>query len=274
VKNVYFRELVEKAERLFAVNNRSEEALTTVQRALRLRPTDARAKIVKARVLFSLGRFPAASRTLNQVIRQHPRNSEAHLERARILYALRGRHRQALRELRSALSYAHREKWLRFEILRLKGRIYVQLDRDHEAIRAFRAALKIRPGDALLLADIGKAILLSGRPAPAIRYLQRALLKLDRLNSSDERNREWILVAKAEALMALGRYWGVIRLVREEIRSVHDPIARRLLGKFNSRARQLSATVRHEPPAAENVLRRGHVAPPLPHASRRARRRR
>ena len=100
------RGLVEEAERLFAVEHRSAAALRLIQSALRLEPANVRARIVSARVLFSLGRFPEASRALGQVLKVSPHQPEALLERARILYALEGKNRRALQVLDTALSHA------------------------------------------------------------------------------------------------------------------------------------------------------------------------
>jgi Tfp pilus assembly protein PilF len=226
---------MEEAERLFVVEHRSADALRLIQTVLRSQPANVRAQIVRARVFFSLGQFSKASRTLSQVLRVSPSHPEALLERARVLYALQGKNRRALQYLDMALARAGRERWLRIEIHRLRGHVYFQLDRDDEAIKAFRAALKLRPNDALLLSEIGKVLLSNGRPAPALRYLKRALSH--RANSAVE-NEDFIFVAKAEALAALGRHWEVIAAVRRDASLIRDPIAKRILNTLASDARQ------------------------------------
>jgi len=176
-----------------------------------------------------------------------PSEPEVLLERARMLYALKGDYLRALKETARALAHAGSDKWLRFEILRLQGRIFFALDRDDKAIQAYRAALRLRPGDIWLLADIGKALVLSGHPAQALRYLERALRLSGSLDFLDRGSRDFVVVAKAEALAALERHWDVLRTVRAEMPCLRDPIARQVLGNLGDEARRLGATTARSP---------------------------
>lgn len=235
------RRLIDQARRLYADEGRPARALSRIEQALRLRPKDAEALVLKGRILFWMDRVREAVSCYGRAIRSDPRCGEAFLERARVLYGVTQDHRRALREVQRALALAGRNRWLKVEALRLQGHILAGLDRDREAMASYRTAWKIQPKSPEMTWNLGETLLLMGRAKRAVRYFDAALKLLASQRSPDSQLLGFALGSKAEALRALGRPDQALRFVDKGLRQVKDASARVHLRALH---RQLMATVR------------------------------
>ena len=215
-----FRRLFDEAEHLYACLDRPRRALQRIERALRLKPDDPDALVLKGRILFRLDRVRESWNCYGRALALDRGCSQAYLGRASILYGLVEDNKRALQEVSKALRYAGRDRWERFEALRLRGHVLSALDREREALRYYRAALKLRPKDPEILWNLGQSLLLENKPKRALRYLEKALRILNDQEHPDKVDLGLVIGSKTEALNALGKHTEALKIVEDGIKHV------------------------------------------------------
>jgi tetratricopeptide (TPR) repeat protein len=146
-----------------------DASLTTLDRALALRPNDPQAQLIRATVLRVLGRYPEAGAACEQfshlvearlgaLCTQSLRGLNGHLESAY----------EALQQL-SPQGWLNSEKsWLYSEL----GEMAVRLGRDADAQRWFQQDLRLVPADFYVRAAYADLLLRQGRPDDVLVLLQ------------------------------------------------------------------------------------------------------
>lgn len=130
------------------------EANDHVNRALRHKPADSSAWILKSQILSSLDDDVAALAASEMAARRAPRSAEAHYVRAAVLADLE-RYHDALKAVERAFRHlATDDDWLIEDLYYEKAAILDALDRADEAMTTFEAGLKRCPESALLKAGI------------------------------------------------------------------------------------------------------------------------
>ncbi len=130
------------------------EANDHVNMALRLRPNDISAWILKSQILSSLEDDPAALAAAEMAVRRAPRSAEAHYVRAAILGDL-GRYSDALRDIERAFRHLGADdEWLLQDLYYEKATILDAIGREDEAVAVFEAGLTRCPDSALLRAGV------------------------------------------------------------------------------------------------------------------------
>ena len=130
------------------------EANDHVNRALRLKPTEPEAWIIKSQVLSSLDDDAAALAAAEMAVRRAPRSAEAHYVRGAVLADME-RYHEALKAIERAFRHlAPDEDWLLEDLYYEKAAILDSLNRADEAMNTFEIGLKRCPESALLKAGI------------------------------------------------------------------------------------------------------------------------
>ena len=130
------------------------EANELCNRALRLRPRDAVAWLVKAQVQLELDDPVAALSAVEMALRRMPRSAEVHYLHAASLSQM-GRYDDALRAITRAFQYAGiasqgDDQGLMEELFYEKAAILEALNRGDEAVATFEAGLSRYPDSDLL----------------------------------------------------------------------------------------------------------------------------
>ena len=130
------------------------EAYDHVNRALRLKPAEPEAWIIKSQVLSSLDDDAAALAAAEMAVRRAPRSAEAHYVRAAVLADME-RYHEALKAVERAFRYLEvDEDWLLEDLYYEKAAILDALNRADEAMTTFENGLKRCPESALLKAGM------------------------------------------------------------------------------------------------------------------------
>ena len=130
------------------------EANEYINRALRLRPTEPEAWILKSQILSSLDDDPAALAASEMAVRRAPRAAEAHYVRAAVLADME-RYHEGLKAVERAFRHSGADDdWLLEDLYYEKAAILDALDRADEAVATFEAGLKRCPESALLKAGL------------------------------------------------------------------------------------------------------------------------
>lgn len=126
------------------------EANDYINRALRLRPSDPEAWILKSQILSSLEDDPAALAASEMAVRRAPRTAEAHYVHAAVLADM-ARYHDALKAIERAFRHSHGDDdWLLEDLYYEKAAILDSLNRADEAVATFEAGLRRCPDSALL----------------------------------------------------------------------------------------------------------------------------
>lgn len=130
------------------------EANVYMNRALRLRPSESEAWILKSQILSSLEDDVAALAAAEMAVRRSPRIAEAHYVRAAVLADME-RYHDALKAIERAFHHSHGDDdWLLEDLYYEKAAILDALHRTDEAEATFEAGLKHCPESMLLKAGI------------------------------------------------------------------------------------------------------------------------
>lgn len=130
------------------------EANEHVNRALRARPSEPEAWILKSQILSSLDDDLAAMAAAEMAVRRAPRSAEAHYVRAAVLADLE-RYHEGLKAVERAFRHLRPEDdWLTEDLYYEKAAILDALDRADEAMATFESGLKRCPDSTLLKAGL------------------------------------------------------------------------------------------------------------------------
>lgn len=144
------------------------EANDLVNRALRIRPSDPEAWILKCQILSALDDDTAALAAVEMAIRRAPKLAEAHYWRTAVLSDLE-RYDEALKSVERAFRYLGPEDdWLLEDLYCEKAMILDAIGRQDEAMATYEAGLKRCPESSILKAGL----------APLRRERTRATFKV------------------------------------------------------------------------------------------------
>ncbi len=137
--------------RHFSANGKRKAALEDFDRAVRLSPASASARLDRAISLAELGESERALRDFDQVLAQAPNWTVARRNRAGLLLGL-GEDERALQDCDRAIRSLHQQKFDtdRVPLLTLRGRILHRLGHHKEAIADYDHALRLQTGDSVL----------------------------------------------------------------------------------------------------------------------------
>ncbi|MBI4507992.1 MAG: hypothetical protein HY698_00050 [Deltaproteobacteria bacterium] len=130
------------------------EANEYVNRALRLRPHDPEAWILKCQVMSALEDDAAALAAVEMAVRRAPRSAETHYWRAAILADLERYHEALLAVERAFRHLGRNDDWLVEDLFFEKGSILDSIGRQEEAMATYQAGLSRFPDSQLLKAGL------------------------------------------------------------------------------------------------------------------------
>ncbi len=233
-----YKDLVDQADYLFAHCGKPRAALGKITKALKLRPDDAEALVIRGRILFFLDKTRSAQECFKRAVAIAPKYSQGYLELARGDYGLGRNPKQALRNTDKAVRFAA-NNFEKAEALRLKGLVLSALDRDDEATRCLRKALQIRPRDPEILWDLGDNLINEGKPQAALKHVDKALGVISRRRESRRMDLGFVLASKVEALNTLGRHKEAVRLAEIGLKQARDKDSKIVLRALRARTRRL-----------------------------------
>jgi tetratricopeptide (TPR) repeat protein len=144
-------------------------SLATLERALKVRPSDPQARLIQATVLRVLGRYPEATAACEEFSRvAAPRLGTLCLQSLRGLNGQLASAYAALRQLPPQGWPSSEKSWLYSEL----GEMAVRLGRDDEAQLWFQQDLNLAPTDFYVRAAYADLLLRRGRPAEVLALLQ------------------------------------------------------------------------------------------------------
>src|SRR5687768_9751551 len=121
-----------------------------VNRALRQRPGDSEAWMLKCQIMSALEDDPAALAAAEMALRRAPRSAEAHYWRAAVLADL-ARHAEALRALERAFRHVGPDDgWLLEDLFYEKATILDALGKRDEALATYASGLERCPESKIL----------------------------------------------------------------------------------------------------------------------------
>jgi tetratricopeptide (TPR) repeat protein len=130
------------------------EANDYANRALRMRPGDAEAWMLKCQILSALEDDPAALAAAEMALRRAPRLAEAHYWRAAVLADME-RYPEALKSLERAFRcLGADDDWLLEDLYYEKGAVLDAIGRQDEALATYEAGLKRCPDSQILKAGM------------------------------------------------------------------------------------------------------------------------
>lgn len=162
--------LAHKGELLRLIGNRGDEAVATLEEALRLKPDYAWALVVYGETLHTMNRLSEAADAFRRAIELNASVPQWHYRWGEVLRLL-GRHEEALARFDRAIELGATDATTisrRGEVLRL-------LSRYDEALAVFDQALSLAPGDSWSLSSKGEALRQMGRAPEAEVVLQETL---------------------------------------------------------------------------------------------------
>ena len=152
-----FEDSLEMARALLGGNEGTSdlwEANEYVNRALRLRPNDPEAWMLKCQILSALEDDPAALAAAEMALRRAPRSAEAHYWRAAVLFDME-RYADALKSIERAFRYlGESDDWLVEDLYYEKGAVLDAIGRQDEALAVYEAGLKRCPDSQILKAGM------------------------------------------------------------------------------------------------------------------------
>ncbi len=130
------------------------EANEHINRALRLKPNEPEAWILKSQILSSLDDDAAALAAAEMAVRRAPRSAEAQYVRAAVLADME-RYPDALKSLERAFRFlGEDDEWLLEDLYYEKGAVLDAIGRQDEALATYEAGLKRCPDSQILKAGM------------------------------------------------------------------------------------------------------------------------
>ena len=170
-----------------------DDALESLDKALKINPEDESVLSLKGAALLSLGRYEDALKALDKALEINPKNESALSGKGIALFSL-GRYEDALNVFDATLEINPKDE----SALLRKGGALVSLGRYEDALNVFDATLEINPKDKFALSGKGIALFSLGRYEDALKALDKAL----EINPKNEDALYW----KGLALFYLDRY--------------------------------------------------------------------
>ncbi len=186
-------------------------ALEWVERALRLAPTDAEARLLRARLLAAEERPVAAAEELRKVVEGSSANLEAAVDVAKSLEANDAI--PILRRIRDRDPHLLQAQVALAEALYREGS-------DQQAVSEYREVQRDRPPDRRVLFGLGRVLL-------AERAYDRALEAFEAAAKLGEMSGQFS-ADRGETLMWLGRYQEAVTAYRQALRSNVEQVTWRL----------------------------------------------
>jgi predicted O-linked N-acetylglucosamine transferase (SPINDLY family) len=172
---------------------RFPEALDSYERVLRAQPDDVEALNNKVLVLLAMGKNELALAALEQLLLAAPQNADAWFSRGNVLLALK-RFEDAYKSYTRALEIRPRH----VDSLINRGHALHSLHRFAESLDDYEQALRLAPDSVLALNNRGNVLLATGRPEAALALYDAALQLSPELPDS--------LYNRGAALRELRRY--------------------------------------------------------------------
>ena len=152
-----FDDALEMARSLLGGNEGASdlwEANEYVNRALRLRPSDPDAWMLKCQIMSALEDDPAALSSAEMALRRAPRCAEAHYWRSAVLADME-RYDEALKAIERAFRYlSDEDEWLIEDLYYEKGAVLDAIGRQDDALATYEAGLKRCPDSQILKAGL------------------------------------------------------------------------------------------------------------------------
>lgn len=233
------KQLIADSESLYADKGKDRRALHRIEQALKIDAKNTRALIIKGRILFQLNRTKEALKSYDQAILIDPKCSEAYLERARYYYALKQDNSRALEDISKALSLAKGDQWVKFDGFRLKGNILGALDRDYEALKAFRTAIKLKPKNAEVHCDLADSLAILGQSKKALKHYDIALQIVTSKSNQDPYDTGDVIYRKVLTLNKLGMFDNSLSLIEWGLKRIRGKNVRKDLEELREETFQL-----------------------------------
>ncbi len=173
--------------------NKYEEAIEAIDKALEINPSDNIALKIKDIVLATLGKYEEALEVLNKALEINPVNCYALTSKGKVLAKL-GKYEEAIEVFNKVLEINP----VNYYALVNKGVLLIHLGKIKEALETFNKALEIDPNDNFALASKGFALVILKKYEEALEVLNKAL--------EIDPNYEFTLHNKAFALFNLKRH--------------------------------------------------------------------
>ncbi|NOR46454.1 MAG: tetratricopeptide repeat protein [Methanosarcinaceae archaeon] len=190
--------------RLFFSENKYEEAIEAIDKALEINPSDDIALKIKDIVLATLGKYEEALEVLNKALEINPVNCYALTSKGKVLAKL-GKYEKAIEVFNKVLEINP----VNYYALANKGVLLIDLGKIKEALETFNKALEIDPNDNFALASKGFALVILKKYEEALEVLNKAL--------EIDPNYELTLMNKAFALYNLKRYTEGLEIARKMV---------------------------------------------------------
>ncbi len=130
------------------------EANEYANRALRLRPADSEAWMLKCQIMSALEDDAAALASAEMALRRAPRSAEAHYWRAAVLADME-RYSEALKAIERAFrNLGDDDDWLLEDLFYEKAAVLDAIGRQDEALATYEAGLKRCPDSQILKAGL------------------------------------------------------------------------------------------------------------------------
>jgi tetratricopeptide (TPR) repeat protein len=196
---------LERALLLYA-NNRYEQAITELRRALTEEPNSSYSHSMLANCLCELKRFPDALQEAGEAIRLAPEDSYAHRAYAFVL-SRQGNPRQAEVAINEAIRIAPWD----FEHFHFLSIVRMQQENWRGALEAADRGLKIQSDDVGLINVRGRALIKLGRAEEALQTVDTAI-RFAPDNAYSHANKGWSLLEAKDNDAALAHFREALRL--------------------------------------------------------------
>lgn len=200
---------LERKARILLSREESDQALTTIDRALQLEPRRLQLRVLRGAARLSRNEAELALQDFDYVLQRQPHSPESLRWRA-CAWSVLGNHDKALADLTVILERDPNN----IDALLMRGEIYSFARRPDDILRDADAALKIDPNSAEAFRLRGLAYFMKHEATPAIAALNRALeIKPDYAGALTIRAACWLW---SQPDKAIDDYTAAIRLSPED----------------------------------------------------------
>lgn len=197
--------MIAEVDKLY-VKGQDSRALKKIEKLLKIFPLNTEVLVLKGRILFQLNQTKNALKFYNRAISINPKSGEAFLERGRYYYSLKQKYKKALADILTAISLSKRDVWVMAEGLRLKGHILSALNHHREALKAYRAAIKLSPAHAEIYCDLADTLSILGQFKKALENYDVALKLALEISKPNQFDISDIIYRKVLSLNSMGKF--------------------------------------------------------------------